>query len=131
MKSQLIFSILFTLSLFSFSQKTYKSTYSTKYKVKYVDTDKNRNITISDSKISITNFIGEAKTLLLHVDSVIEKTDKYGQTKKWYYCTTLEKDVINKTNTKFIVTINSVRPISIDVHQIVDELTIIKTSLGI
>ena len=95
MKKSFILILLFSISIVSFSQKTYTSSVTTKYKTEGEVIEKSRTITISDTKISISDYLGGTRTLVLTVDNIVEKEFGWDGLCKWYYCTSTEKDVIN------------------------------------
>lgn len=123
----IIFLALFFLSMSMFSQTTYNSSVTTKYKLEGEIIEKQRIIIISDSEINITNFVGGAKPLNLKVNEIKEKEDDWDGLMKWYYCISKDKDVISGNYTEFIIVMKKSYPSDIEVNQKVDEVTFIKS----
>lgn len=89
-------------------------------------------ITISDTKVTISNFVGGSELLELTVNQIKEKEDWWDSSiTKWYYCTTTTKDRITGKFTEFIIILEKSYPSSMDVHQKLDEVTFIKTVLSL
>jgi len=127
----LIFLALLFLSGNVFSQSTYNSSVTTKYKSEGEVIEKQRTITISGSEITITNFVGGTKPLNLKVNEIKEKEDDWDGLMKWYYCTSKYKDVISGKYTEFIIVMKKSYPSDMKVNQKVDEVTFIKTVLSL
>ena len=126
----LIFSLFLIISGNAFSQTTYNSSVTTKYKTEGEVIEKQRTITISDTDITITNFVGGTKPLNLKVNEIKEKEDDWDGLMKWYYCTSKDKDVINGY-TEYIIVMKKSYPSDMKVNQKVDEVTFIKTVLSL
>uniref|UniRef100_UPI00404730E7 hypothetical protein n=1 Tax=Roseivirga sp. TaxID=1964215 RepID=UPI00404730E7 len=103
---------------------------TTKYKSEGEVIEKQRTITISDTDITITNFVGGTKPLNLKVNEIKEKDDKWDGLMKWYYCTSKDKDVINGY-TEYIIVMKKSYPSDLEINQKVDEVTFIKTVLSL
>jgi len=131
MKKSFILILLFSISIVSFSQKTYTSSVTTKYKTEGEVIEKSRTITISDTKISISDYLGGTRTLVLTVDNIVEKEFGWDGLCKWYYCTSTEKDVINDEFTKYIVIIKKSYPSDMSVFQKVDEVTYLRNTFSL
>ena len=127
----LIFLALLFLSGNMFSQTTYDSSVTTRYKSEGKVIEKQRTITISDSEITITNFVGGTKPLNLKVNEIKEKEDNWGSLKKWYYCTSKDKSVARGKYTEFIIVMKKLYPSDMEVNQKLDEVTFIKTVLSL
>ncbi len=125
----LIISIVFVTN--TYGQKTYNSSLTTKYKFEGEVIEKQRTITVSDTEITISNFIGGTKLLKLKVNDKKEKEDKWDGLMNWYYCTRTDKDVLSGKNTKYIIIIKKSYPSNMTVCQKVDEVTFIKTVLSL
>jgi len=67
MKNLILVAFLLS-SVTVFSQTTYNSSVTTKYKSEGEVIEKQRTITVSDTEITITNFFGGTKPLNLKVD---------------------------------------------------------------
>lgn len=126
----LIFSLFLAISGNAISQTTYNSSVTTKYKSEGEVIEKQRTITISDTDITITNFVGGTKPLNLKVNEIKEKEDSWDGLMKWYYCTSKDKDVINGY-TEYIIVMKKSYPSDLEVNQKVDEVTFIKTVLSL
>ncbi len=125
----LIISIIFATNIYG--QTTYNSSVTTKYRSEGEVIEKQRTITISDTEITITNFVGGTKPLNLKVNDIKEKEDDWDGLMKWYYCTSVEKDVISSKNTAYIIIMKKSYPSDMTVCQKVDEVTFIKTVLSL
>lgn len=125
----IILSIVFATN--AYGQKSYNSSVTTKYKSEGEVIEKQRTITISDSKIIISNFVGGTKPIELKVNNIKEKEDKWDGLMKWYYCTRMEKNVISGKYTEYIIIIKKSYPSDMKVCQKVDEVTFIKTVLSL
>lgn len=119
--------IFFALN--AYSQTTYNSSITTKYKSEGEIIEKQRTITVSDKKITITNFVGGTKPLNLIVNKITEKEDDWNGLMKWYYCS--EKDVISGRYTDFIIIMKKSHPYDMRVCQKVDEVTFIENILSL
>jgi len=129
MKNLILVAFLLS-SVTVFSQTTYNSSVTTKYKSEGEVIEKQRTITVSDTEITITNFVGGTKPLNLTVDEIKEKEDDWDGLMKWYYCTSKDKDVINGY-TEYIIVMKKSYPSDMEVNQKVDEVTFIKTVLSL
>ena len=130
MKKLILLALLMS-SLTVFSQTTYNSSVTTKYKTEGEVFQKQRTITVSDTVITITNFLGGTKPLNLKVNEIKEKKDDFdGLMKRYYYCTAREKDVINGY-TEYIIVMKKSYPSNMEINQKVDEVTFIKTVLSL
>ena len=85
------------ISISSFSQILYSSTWSINGSYEFKQDQTKRIISISDTEISISNFSdGSSKTLYLKVDNVIIKDWGYFDgVCKTYYCTDKDIDFFN------------------------------------
>jgi len=126
----LFFSVFLFLSGNVFCQTTYNSSVTTKYKSEAEVVEKQRSITISDTEITITNFVGGTMPLNLTVNEIKEKEDDWNGLMKWYYCVSTVKDVINGY-TEYIIVMKKSYPSNMEVNQKVDEVTFIKTVLSL
>lgn len=88
--------------------------------------EKQRTIIVSDTEITITNFLGETKPLNLEVNEIKEKEDKRNRLIKWYYCTSKDKDVISEKYTEYIIIKKKAFPSDMEINQKIDEVTFIK-----
>lgn len=131
MKKSFILILLFSVSIVSFSQKTYTSSVTTKYKTEGEVIEKSRTINMSDSEISISDYLGGTRPLVLTVDNIVEKEFGWDGLCKWYYCTSKEKDVINDEFTKYIVIIKKSYPSDMSVFQKVDEVTYLRNTFSL
>lgn len=75
-------------------------------------TKENHSINVSDSKITISNFVGGTRTLVLKVNE-IEKNGEYN----WYHCTSTEIDYLTNKTINFLVSIKADNPDFIIVRQ--------------
>lgn len=130
MKNLILVSLLF-FSITVFGQTTYNSSVTTKYKSEGEVIEKHRTITVSDTEIIITNFVGGTKSLNLKVNEIKEKEDDWDGLMKWYYCTSRDKDVISGKNTEYIIIMKKSYPSDMEINQKVDEVTFIKTVLSL
>lgn len=128
MKNLILVSLLF-FSITVFGQTTYNSSVTTKYKSEGEVIEEQRTITVSDTEITITNFVGGTKPLNLKVNEIKEKEDDWDGLMKWYYCTS--KDVISGKNTEYIIIMKKSYPSNMEINQKVDEVTFIKTVLSL
>ena len=127
MKKLSILILLIPFTSLCFAQKNYNSSVTTKYKTEGEIIEKSRTINVSDTEISISNFLGGTRTLILKVDKIDEKEYGWDGMSKWYFCTSTEKDIINDEYTKYIIIMASSYPSDMKVFQKVDEVTYIKT----
>ncbi|HAQ17771.1 MAG TPA: hypothetical protein DCR40_00895 [Prolixibacteraceae bacterium] len=118
----LIISIVFASNIYG--QTTYRSSVTTTSEGEVIE--KQRIITISDTEITITNFLGGTKTLTLKVNDIKEK-EYFDRLMKWYYCTSTDKDFITGKNTEYIIIMKKSYPSDMTVCQKIDEVTFIKT----
>jgi hypothetical protein len=125
----LIFLLLLFISITVSGQTTYNSSVTTRYKFEGEVFEKQRTITVSDTIITITNFVGGTKPLNLIVNEIKAKKDEYEGIMKWYYC--ISKDVISGKHIEFIIIMKKSYPFSMDVNQKIDEVTFIKTVLSL
>lgn len=125
----LIITIVFATNIHG--QTTYNSSVTTKYKFEGEVFEKQRTITISDTKITITSFLGGTNPLNLKVNEIQEKEDDWDGLMKWYYCINLEKDVISGKNTEYIIIMKKSYPSDMTVCQKVDEVTFLKSVLSL
>ena len=130
MKNLIFISILFLIGNV-FSQTTYSSSMTTKYKSVGDVVEKQRIITISDSEITITNFVGGTEPLNLKVNEIKEIEDEWEGLMKWYYCVRKDKDEISEEYTEFIIVIKKSNPYIMKLNQKIDEVTFLKTVLSI
>jgi len=129
MKNLILVAFLLS-SVTVFSQTTYNSSVTTSYESEGEVIEKQRTITVSDTEITITNFVGGTKPLNLTIDEIKEKEDNWDGLMKWYYCTSKDKDVINGY-IKYIIVMKKSYPSDMEVNQKVDEVTFIKTVLSL
>jgi hypothetical protein len=94
MKKYSLLAMFLIFNFFTFSQ-TYKSTYVIQSKMDLETKYENRVIKISDSEISITNFVEGIEPLYLIVNKIETKEHLFDGLCKTYYCTTKDKDFIN------------------------------------
>ncbi|PCH52660.1 MAG: hypothetical protein COC22_03720 [Flavobacteriaceae bacterium] len=120
----LIFLVFLVSNLYS--QTTYKSSLTTEYKLEGEIIEKQRTITISDTKITISNFIGGTMPLNLKVNEIKEVEDDWFGLMKWYYCTE-----IHEKHTEFIIIMKKSYPTDMEVCQKVNEVTFIKNTISI
>lgn len=130
MKNLILVPLLF-FSMTIFGQTTYNSSVTTKYKTEGEVIEKQRTITVSDTEITISNFVGGTKPLNLKVNEIKEKEDDWDGLMKWYYCTSKDKDVISGKHTEYIIILKKSYPSDMKVNQKVDEVTFIKTVLSL
>lgn len=130
MKNLIFISILFLIGNV-FSQTTYSSSMTTKYKSVGDVVEKQRIITISDSEITITNFVGGTEPLNLKVNEIKEIEDEWEGLMKWYYCVRKDKDEISEEYTEFIIVIKKSNPYIMKLNQKIDEVTFLKTVLSL
>jgi len=127
MKTFLVIILIMLMSNI-YGQKTYNSSVTTNYESKGEVVEKNRTITISEKKITITNLLdGGTKTLNLKVNAIKEKKDYWDGQMIWYYCICTEKDVITGEIFEYLVIMKKSNPTNISVCQKLDEVTFIKT----
>lgn len=131
MKKSLFILLFIAVSIVSFSQKVYTSSVTTKYKTEGEIIEKSRTITISDSKISISDYLGGTRTLNLTVDNIVEKEFGWDGICKWYYCSSTEKDPINNEFTKYIVIVKKNYPSDMNVFQKVNEVTYLQNTFSL
>ena len=104
---------------------------TTKYKSVGDVVEKQRIITISDSEITITNFVGGTEPLNLKVNEIKEIEDEWEGLMKWYYCARKDKDEISEEYTEFIIVIKKSNPYIMKLNQKIDEVTFLKTVLSL
>lgn len=130
MKNLISVAFLF-FSVTVFGQTTYNSSVTTKYKSEGEVVEKQRIIAVSDTEITITNFVGGTKPLNLKVYEIKEKEDEWDGLMKWYYCKSKDKDAISGKFTEYIIIMKKSYPSVMEVNQKVDEVTYIKTVLNL
>lgn len=121
----LVLIILVLLMSNVYSQTTYNSSVTTKYKVEGEIVKKQRTISISDTEITISNFVGETEPLNLKVNKIKEEEDDWDGLMNWYYCTRTDK------NAEYIIKMKKSYPSNMEVFQKIDEVTFIKTVLSL
>ena len=127
----LILLILVFLASNVYSQTTYNSSVTTRYKSEGEIIKKPRTITVSNSEITISNFIGGTKPLNLIVNEIKEKEDDWDGLMIWYYCTSTDQDVISGKKSEFIIKMKKSNSTELEVYQKVDDVTFIKTLLSL
>jgi hypothetical protein len=127
----LIFVILLFFSGNLFCQTTYNSSITTKYRLEGEVIEKERNITITDTEITITNFVGGTQPLNLKVNGIKEIEDQWDGLKKWYYCIRMDKHVLSGKHSEYVIIVKKSYPSEMEVNQKVDEVTFIKTVLSL
>ena len=122
------FVMLSSLTAFtSFGQKIYNSSLTTTFKAQYEMVEKSREITISDTVIIISNFIGGSEPITLQVNEIRETEDVLMGGIKWFYCVSREVDTFTGKTNVFIVVMKKSNPSEISVHQKLDDVTFIRT----
>lgn len=127
----LILLILVFLASNVYSQTTFNSSVTTKYKSEGEIIKKPRTITVSNSEITISNFIGGTKPLNLIVNEIKEKEDDWDGLMNWYYCTSTDQDVISGKKSEYIIIMKKSYSSELEVYQKVDDVTFIKTVLSL
>lgn len=129
--------LLLTFFLFSinqgFSQTTYSSSMTTKYKPDSELIKKPRTVTVSDSEIIITDYNEGAKPLKIKVNKIEEKgNDLDGiSLMKWYYGSNTDRNPITGKNTEYVAVIKKYDPSILELYQKINDVKFAKSVISL
>lgn len=116
-----------------FSQTTYNSSMTTKYKPDSELIKKPRKVTISDSEIIITDYKEGAKPLKIKVNKIKEiENDLDGiSLMKWYYGSNTDRNSITGKNTEYVAVIKKYDPSILELYQKINDVTFAKSVISL